>query len=146
MKKSKSQKFKKFSPFDLFGTFRLFVFLVTFRLFGTFGFSTSRFSGHFPTFRDVSTFRDFPTFRHCSIFRLFDFSPFFGHSPPPVPAHSRSRSQTTWDHREYSSEKHEKLKSACHPVVAARLQIIVSILTMMITRKQIILKISMHNR
>ena len=101
------------TSFD-FSTFRLFVFRVTFRLFGIFRFSghfstfrdffdfsglfgTFRdFSGLFGTFRDFSglfgTFRDFSTFRfsgHFSSFRLFAF---FGDSPP-VPAHSRSRSQ-----------------------------------------------------
>ena len=100
-----------FPTFRDFSTFSLFVFLVTFQLFGTlqlFGifrlFGTFRLS-HFSIFRVFSTFRffvflitfrlfcDFSTFWSLFDFSgLFDFSHFFRHSPP-VPAHSRSRSQ-----------------------------------------------------
>ena len=81
--------------FRLLGTFRLFDFSFFWSLFdfsffwslfdfsGLFDFSTFRLCGHF------STFRDFSTFCFLVTFRLFAF---FGHSPP-VPAHSRSRSQ-----------------------------------------------------
>ena len=99
--------------FRLFGTFRFSGYLSTFRDSSTFrDFSTFRFSGYFSTFRDFSglfvfgvTFRLFRTFRDFSFLGLlfdfsffwslsglFDFSRFFGDSPP-VPAHSRSRSQ-----------------------------------------------------